>query len=503
MYRTIAGGEVWRGELRNRKDGSFYWVDTWIIPARSARGKVVGYISIRIDITPRKQAEEAQQALNEELARQNAAIAHMTALTGLPNRLFLRARLHDALVRSSEGTGLSVLLIALDRFKDINDTLGHRAGDALLKLMAGRLRGCVTSRDTVARFGGHEFAVVRLAADPATESAFLAARILEAMNAPFELDGRQISIGASIGISVPPNDGVDPYRLLKNADLALHRTKSENPGEYRFFEVEMDRRMQAQLQLELDLRKAVADCELELHYQPVLNLETKNVSGFEALLRWQHPKRGKVSPADFIPIAEETGLILPIGEWALKRACADAMQWPDHVRVAVNLSATQFRHGNLVKTVTSALAESRLPGPRLELEITESLLMHHNELTLATLAELRAMGVRIAMDDFGTGYSSLAYLHRFAFDKIKIDRAFVSELATSVSALAILRAIATLGHSLGIATTAKGIETEAQLDIIRALGCTEMQGNHFSPPRPASELSRFFPERSEAAVDAA
>jgi diguanylate cyclase (GGDEF)-like protein/PAS domain S-box-containing protein len=393
MYRTISRGDVWRGELRNRaKDGSFYWVDTWIIPARSARGKVVGYISIRVDITPRKQAEEAQQALNEELRRQNAAIAHMTthdALTGLPNRLFLCARLHDALMGLSEGTGLSVLLIALDRFKDINDTLGHRAGDALLKLAAGRLRGCVTSRDTVARFGGHEFAVVRLAADPATEAAFLAARILEAMNAPFELDGRQISIGASIGISVPPNDGVDPDRLLKNADLALHRTKSDNPGEYRFFEVEMDRRMQARLQLELDLRKAVADCELELHYQPVLNLETKSVSGFEALLRWQHGKRGKVSPADFIPIAEETGLILSIGEWALKRACADAMQWPDHVRVAVNLSATQLRHGNLVKTVASALAESRLPGPRLELEITESLLVHHNELTLATLAELR------------------------------------------------------------------------------------------------------------------
>jgi predicted signal transduction protein with EAL and GGDEF domain len=370
-------------------------------------------------------------------------------------------------------------------------------------MAAGRLRGCITARDTVARFGSDEFAIVQLAADPAKEAAFLAARILEAMQTPFELDGRQLTLGASIGIAIPPDDGLDPTELLKNADLALHRIKSEDRGAYRFFEVEMDRRMQARLQLETDLRKAFIDEALELHYQPLVNLRTKDVSGFEALLRWAHPTRGMVSPADFIPIAEETGLIVSIGEWVLRRACTDAASWPHPIRVAVNLSAAQFKSGDLVETVMRALTETGLPGTRLELEITESLLLWNDALTLDTLAELRAMGVRIAIDDFGTGYSSLAYLHRFTFDKLKIDRAFVRDLATNKNAGAIFRAITTLGHSLNMVTTAEGIETEEQFETVLAFGCTEMQGDYFSPARPAAMLPQFFPKGDGVIVNAA
>lgn len=265
----------------------------------------------------------------------------------------------------------------------------------------------------------------------------------------------------------------------------------------------MDQRMQTRVQLEVDLRKAFSDGALELHYQPLVNLRTNEVNGFEALLRWAHPSRGMVSPADFIPIAEETGLIVSIGEWVLRQACADAACWPDPIRVAVNLSAVQFKLGNLVETVISALAEAGLPGPRLELEITESLLLWNDELTFNILAELRAMGVRIALDDFGIGYSSLAYLHNFAFDKIKIDRSFIKSLALNKNTPAILHAIATLGRNLAIDTTAEGVETEAQLAAVLALGCTEMQGNLFSPARPAAELRQFFPKRRTAVVNAA
>lgn len=472
---------------------------------------MVGYISIRVDITPRKEAEGEQAALAAELKRQNEAIAHMAhhdALTGLPNRLLLIDRLGHALTGLSVGGGVAVLLVGLDRFQDINDTLGHPAGDRLLTLAARRLRGCVTARDTVARFGGEEFAIVQLTADQANEAASLAARVLKAMHTPFELDGQLLTLGASIGIALSPHDGADPPELLKNADLALHLVKQESRGAYRFFEREMDQRMQTRVQLEVDLRRAFSDGALELHYQPLVNLRTNEVNGFEALLRWAHPSRGMVSPADFIPIAEETGLIVPIGEWVLRQACADASRWPNPIRVAVNLSAVQFKVSNLVETVSNALAEAGLPGTRLELEITESLLLWNDEVTFSALTGLRALGVRIALDDFGIGYSSLAYLHSFVFDKIKIDRSFISSLALNKNTPAILHAIATLGRDLDIDTTAEGVETEAQLAAVRAFGCTEMQGNLFSPARPAAELTQFFPKRGTpksrtAAVNAA
>ena len=459
-------------------------------------GKIVGYISIRVDITARKQAEAQQAELAAELKRQNDAIAHMTqhdALTGLPNRLLLIERLRYALSGLSEGAGIAVLLIDLDRFRDINDTLGHMAGDQLLKLAARRLSGCIGSRDTVARFGGDEFAIVLLANDPAHEAEALATRILDAMHEPIDIDGRQLALGASIGIALPERGAAaDPAILLKSADLALHRAKCEAQGTYRFFEAEMDRRMQQRLELEVELRQAFADGDLELHYQPLVNLSTKQVTSCEALLRWAHPSFGMVPPADFIPIAEETSLIVSIGEWVLHQACAEAAHWPEPIRVAVNLSSAQFKNGNLVETVRHALQAAKLPGSRLELEITESLLLWNDEVTLSTLADLRAMGVRVALDDFGIGYSSLAYLHSFAFDKIKIDRSFVSHLTLNKNAPAILHAIATLGHNLDIETTAEGVETEAQLEAVTALGCTEMQGNLFSHARPAAELSQFF-----------
>ena len=507
MYRTIAKGEVWRGELCNRaKDGSLYWVDTWIIPALGKGGKVVGYISIRVDITARKQAEAQQAELAAELKRQNDAIAHMTqhdALTGLANRLLLIERLRYALTGLSGSAGIAVLLIELDRFRDINDTLGHMVGDRLLKSAARRLVGCIGSRDTVARFGGDEFAIVQLAADPARDAAALARRILDAMAEPFEIDGRQLALGASVGIALPGDGAADPTALLRSADLALQRATCEAQGTYRFFEVAMDQRMQTRLELEVELRRAFAEGGLELHYQPLVNLRTRQVTSCEALLRWAHPSLGMVSPADFIPIAEETTLIVSIGDWVLHQACAEAARWPEPVRVSVNLSAAQFKAGNLVETVTHALQAAELPGSRLELEITESLLLWNDEVTLSTLADLRAMGVRVALDDFGIGYSSLAYLHSFAFDKIKIDRSFVSHLTLNKNAAAILHAIATLGHNLDIETTAEGVETEAQLEAVVALGCTEMQGNLFSHARPASELAQFFPKASAYVGNAA
>lgn len=300
MYRTIAKGRVWRGELRNRaKDGSHYWVDTWVIPAVSQSGKIVRYISIRVDITSRKEAEAQQAELASELKRQNDAIAHMTqhdALTGLPNRLLLLERLRYALTGLSEAAGIAVLLIDLDRFRDINDTLGHQAGDRLLKLAGRRLAECIGSRDTPGRFGGDEFAIVQLTAEPAKDAASLASRLLTAMQQPFEIDGRRLALGASVGIALPADGDADPPALLRSADLALHRAKCESQGTYRFFEVEMDQRMQTRLQLEVELRQAFADRALELHYQPLVSLSTNQVNGFEALLRWAHPSLGMVPP---------------------------------------------------------------------------------------------------------------------------------------------------------------------------------------------------------------
>ncbi len=421
-----------------------------------------------------------------------ARIAHMArhdALTGLPNRTHLREKMEDALARVRRGESMATLCLDLDHFKAVNDTLGHPVGDALLCAVTERLIGCVRETDTVARLGGDEFAILQPGLDRPEQAGRLAHRLIDTLSKPYDLDGHQVVIGASIGIAFAPTDGVNADTLLKNADMALYRAKTDGRGTFRYFEPEMDARLQRRRALELDLRKALTQDEFELFYQALVDVQTEEVNGFEALLRWRHPTRGMIPPSDFVPLAEEIGLIVPLGEWVVRQACAEAARWPRPVKVAVNLSPAQFRSRTLVHTVVSALDTTGLAPQRLELEITESVLLQDNEATLATLHQLRGLGVRIAMDDFGTGYSSLSYLRSFPFDKIKIDRSFVSELAEKSDCMAIVRAVASLGASLGMVTTAEGVETVDQLRQVREQGCTEVQGYLFSQPRPASELA--------------
>jgi len=421
-----------------------------------------------------------------------AKISHMArhdALTGLPNRVLFHEQLEQGLRRAGANDQLAVLCLDLDHFKDINDSLGHPIGDALLKEVGRRLKATVGDNDTVARLGGDEFAVVQIGRSEEAAARALAGRLVEVISAPYEIDDHQIIIGVSIGISLSPQDGNNPDELLKNADLALYRAKADGRGTYRFFETGMDARAQARRLLEMDLRAALQRSEFEVYYQPIRDVASDRVVAFEALLRWNHPQRGLIAPINFIPLAEETGLIVQLGEFVLHDACADAATWPDDVDVAVNLSPVQFKSPNLIASVTAALAASGLSARRLELEITESVLLQNSEATLTTLHELRAMGVRISLDDFGTGYSSLSYLRSFPFDKIKIDRSFVSELATREDSMAIIRAVTGLGRSLGIVTTAEGVENDAQLELLRREGCTQAQGYLFSKPRPASDVA--------------
>jgi diguanylate cyclase (GGDEF)-like protein len=443
--------------------------------------KAGGWVSTHDDITERRRME---QRLNY--------LAHHDALTGLANRVLLRERLEAALKDIERGENLAVLCLDLDHFKTINDTLGHLVGDELLKQVATRLRACVRETDLVARMGGDEFAVLQFGAAQPGGATNLATRIIDVLAKPHEIDGKQVMSGASLGLAVAPADGRDPDQLLKYADLALYRAKGDGRGVCRFFEAEMDRSMHQRRQLELDLRDALGKGQFELHYQPILDLSSNEVRGLEALIRWNHPQRGRISPAEFIPLAEETGLIVPIGEWVLRAACAEGARWPDNVEVAVNVSPIQFRTPGLVKNVFSALTAAGLPPHRLELEITETILLQDSEATLAMLHQLRALGVRIAMDDFGTGYSSLSYFRSFPFDKIKIDRSFVQGLSEGRSSLAILRAIASLADSLKITTTVEGVETEEQLAKIRNEGITQVQGFLVSPPRPAAELEHLI-----------
>jgi diguanylate cyclase (GGDEF)-like protein len=436
-----------------------------------------GSVAIHEDVTERRKAEQ-----------RIAHMAHHDALTDLPNRVHFRAAMTEALSNVADGEKVAVLYIDLDHFKDVNDTFGHPIGDVLLRQVSERLRGCVRPSDAVARLGGDEFAVIQTAANQPVSATAMANRIIKELAVSFDLDGHQAIIGASIGISVAPDDGDDADELLKKADIALYRAKEDGRGTYRFFEPEMDARMQRRRALELDLRRALALNQFEVHYQPLLNLKNNEISGFEALVRWRHPERGMVQPNDFIPLAEETGLIGPIGNWVLNQACSDAIRWPEHVKIAVNLSPVQFNK-TLVLDVISALSKSGLAPNRLELEITETVLMQDTDSTIAMLNQLRDLGVRIAMDDFGTGYSSLGYLRKFPFDKIKIDRSFINDMDEKADSIAIVRAVTGLGATLGISTTAEGVETVEQLRRLRLEGCTEAQGFLISKPRPASELA--------------
>ncbi len=429
------------------------------------------------------------QAAQEQITH----MARHDALTNLPNRTLFREQLEKALRLVKRSDQLAVFCLDLDHFKEINDSLGHPVGDALLKEVARRLGECVTEHDTVARLGGDEFAVVQFCSDcDPSAVALLASHIVEKIGEPYDIGGHQLVVGVSIGISLAPEDGKNPDELLKKADLALYRAKADGRGTYRFFETGMDARAQARRILELDLRAALQRDEFEVYYQPIRDVASDSVVAFEALVRWNHSLRGMIAPVNFIPLAEETGLIIPLGDWVLRQACLDAAGWSEDITVAVNLSPVQFKNPNLVSSVKAALQASGLPAHRLELEITESVLLQNSETTLAVLHELRGFGVRISLDDFGTGYSSLSYLRSFPFDKIKIDRSFVTELATRDDSMAIVRAVTGLGKSLGIVTTAEGVETEAQFDLLRREGCTQAQGYLFSKPRPAAEVAAML-----------
>ena len=427
-------------------------------------------------------------AERKRLEAQLIHMAHHDALTGLPNRVLFREHMEHELTRARRGESLAVLCLDLDHFKHVNDTLGHPIGDCLLQAVADRLRECARETDVVSRLGGDEFAIVAVASEQPRGAIALAERAITALSKPFELEGHHVVIGASVGIAVAPVDGLEADQLMKAADMALYRAKTDGRGVYRFFEPEMDAKMQTRRALELDLRKALVTNEFELYYQPLVNLASNEVCGFEALLRWNHPERGLISPAQFIPLAEEMGIIVPLGEWVLRQACAEAVGWPEEIKVAVNISPAQFKSRSLALAVTSALAASGLAPQRLELEITESVLLQDSETTLATLHNLRDLGVQISMDDFGTGYSSLSYLRSFPFDKIKIDQSFVRDMSEENDSIAIVRAVTGLGKNLGMATTAEGVETDEQLGHLRQEGCTEVQGYLFSRPLPAGDI---------------
>jgi diguanylate cyclase (GGDEF)-like protein len=467
--------------------------------AELSKGEIVkGVISTAdgrdIFITNKPMLGGGWTATHEDISerrRAEAKISHMAmhdGLTDLPNRHLFGEQVEYRFTQLGRDQRFAILCLDLDRFKDVNDTLGHPFGDKLLEQIGARLRNCVRQSDSVARLGGDEFAVLQGSLTELAETAALATRIVDTIGAPFDLDGHQVVIGVSIGIAVAPTDATGTVQLLKAADLALYRAKADGRGAYRFFEAAMDQRMQARRALELDLRKALAKDEFVLHYQPLVNLQTEQICGFEALIRWNHPERGMIPPADFIPFAEETALIVPIGEWVLRTACEEASKWPGEVRIAVNLSAVQFRTPNLYEVVGNVLSRSGLAAARLELEITESALLLNQESTIVTLRQLRALGVRIAMDDFGTGHSSLSYLRCFPFDKIKIDCSFIHDLSTKKDSRAIIRAVAQLASSLGMETTAEGIEKQEELEYLKGVGCTEGQGYFFSKARPAKDV---------------
>jgi len=484
LLREFASGEI-AGRVVELQDGRTVSISNTTVPG-------TGWIATHEDITERCIAQ-----------KKILHMAHHDALTDLPNRVMLGEWLEHALAHVARGQSFALLHIGLDDFKAVNETLGHEVGDELLKIVAARLRGCVREAELVARVGGDEFAVVQNGVTSPTDAALLARRIREIISAPYNLRGQIAIVDASIGITLAPGDAHVSQELMKNADMALHRAKAEGRGSYRFFEPGMDARMQTRRTLELALRNALPNGEFELYYQPVVDLSSNAVTSCEALIRWRHPERGMIPPVEFIPVAEELGLIVPLGEWVIRKACADAATWPAGIKVAINLSPTQLSSRQLVPTVVNALASSRLSSQRLVFEITEAVLMQNTESNLTTLHQLRELGARIALDDFGTGYSSLSYLRSFPFDKIKIDRSFIKGLDDGDESVSIVRAITGLARSLDMATTAEGVETEEQLDQVRQLGCNEMQGYLFSRPVPLRDLAPLFeknatPKRSAA-----
>jgi len=441
-----------------------------------------GWVATHEDITERRRAEKII-----------AHMAHYDSLTELPNRVLFQERLAQSLVDLGADRKLAVFYLDLDNFKAVNDTLGHQFGDELLKQVGQRLRGSAAESITVARVGGDEFAVIVPGIADLAEASALAQRICTVIGEPYDLFGHSVVTETSIGVAVAPDNGTLPDALIKNADMALYRAKADGRGTFRFFEAEMDAVIKARRALESALRDALLEGQFTLHYQPILKLDDNTMSCCEALIRWNHPVRGMVPPAEFIPVAEEIGLIVAIGEWVLRQACADAATWPDNIKVAVNLSPIQMLNAKLVPVVVGALAAAGLPASRLELEITESVLMQNTEQTVAALHQLRSLGVKISMDDFGTGFSSLSYLRRFPFDKLKIDRCFISDLSKDDdNGLAIVRSVTALASSLGMVTTAEGVETAEQMELVRMVGCTEAQGYYLGRPQPLKDVSRLL-----------
>jgi diguanylate cyclase (GGDEF)-like protein len=424
-------------------------------------------------------------------------MAHHDALTGLPNRVWFHSQLTEALAQyETEGEDVTLLCLDLDQFKQVNDVYGHPFGDQLLKIVGARLKHCVREQDVVARLGGDEFAILQVGRSQGDGPATTARRIVQSLCEPYDIEGQAIVIGASVGIALACGPFVQADALLKDADIALYRAKSNGRGTFCFYEAAMGSELRERRQMETDLRRACTSGELRVYYQPLYNVAADEVCGFEALLRWIHPKHGMISPVIFIPIAEEAGLINSIGQWVLEQACADAATWPAGLKVAVNLSPTQVCSPGLVATVEQALRQSGLAPSRLELEITESALLKNSNTVLATLHELRALGSRLVLDDFGTGYSSLSYLHSFPFSKVKIDRSFVQDMIPQSHAEAIINAVINLAGCLGMTTTAEGVETDVQLERLRKAGCTEIQGYLIDRPQPVHLIHRWFPREA-------
>lgn len=508
LARLAAAANTYGGTLvaqDQQQLSNLHWIFAAILGALTLCGfSLIGALTWHNRLLARasEKVEHQNQVLerrDQELLSRNAHIFHMAhhdALTGLPNRVLFHQRLDEALEqRTHQGAGIALLYLDLDHFKLVNDTLGHLAGDVLLKNVAERLKRCVRDGDVVARLGGDEFAVLQCGVNQPREAGDLAQYIVETLAARYNLDGDHAVIGASVGIAIANSDLCTADMLLRSADLALYRAKVNGRGAYCYFETTMNDQVQARRTLELELREALAQGEFEVLYQPLLHLKDNYISGFEALLRWRHPTRGIVSPSDFIPLAEELGLIVPIGEWVMAQACADAATWPEVVNVAVNLSPVQFHNPGLLSAVRSALTSSGLVPHRLELEITESALLQDSDAVLGTLHELRTLGCRTVLDDFGTGYSSLSYLRSFPFDKLKIDKSFVREMANRADCRTIVTSVLDLAHALGMTTTAEGVETEEQLQHLRHTSCTEVQGFLFDRPRPADDIRHWFMPR--------
>ena len=489
----VRGGASTHTYRLRHNDGHYVWVEAhWEATfGASLAASVAGSVAVSVvrDISERKAAESkiASMACHDEL-------------TGLPNRVLLRERLEQARSFVEAGGAAAVLSVDLDNFKVVNDTLGHAIGDALLREVAERLLRCVRQNDTVARLGGDEFVVVLLGLENQAEAAHRGQNIVDRLSERYDVGGHQVLVSASVGIASSPRDGILADQLLKNADVALYTAKAQGRRTYRSFEPSMAVQRQGRLETERELRDALANEEFVIFYQPIVGMASGAIVGLEALVRWRHPVRGLVYPDAFIPIAEETGMIQPLGEWVLRGACRHAAQWPETVRLSVNVSPTQLRSATFMETVHRALRESGLPANRLDIEITESVQLHACDGTLAALNELRRMGVGISLDDFGTGYSSLGYLRSFRFDRIKIDRSFVGDLLQRAESEAIVRAVIGIGNSLGIATVAEGVETRGQMQRLRSHGCTEAQGYLFSKARPVEEieamLARFPTARS-------